>query len=73
MKRKSYSNKRLKIMIFLLLSIIFIRCTSDRTENIVLENGNFRYEMDNTGKNLHFIDKKSGTDYFYSDTVSYCA
>jgi hypothetical protein len=52
---------------------MFISATKERTGNIVLENGNLSYEMDQTGKNLHFIDKKSGKDYLYSDTVSYCA
>ncbi|MDP2336948.1 MAG: hypothetical protein Q8N05_10975, partial [Bacteroidota bacterium] len=73
MKRKRYGHTKLGIMTFLLLSIMFTHCTSDKTENIVLENGNFRYEMDHTGKNLHFIDKESNTDYLYTDTVSYCA
>jgi hypothetical protein len=70
---KRYGHTKLGIMIFLLLSIIFTHCTSAKTENIVLENGNFRYEMDRAGKNLHFIDKESNTDYLYTDTVSYCA
>ncbi len=58
---------------FLFLSIIFISCTLQPTKKIVIENENFRYEVDHTGKNLYFIDKKSGIDYLNDDTVSHCA
>ena len=40
---------------FLFLSIIFISCTLQPTKKIVIENENFRYEVDHTGKNLYFI------------------
>lgn len=58
---------------FLFLSIIFISCTLQPTKKIVIKNENFRYEVDHSGRNLHFIDKKEGIDYLNNDTVSYCA
>ncbi|NCB07091.1 MAG: hypothetical protein EOM73_02885, partial [Bacteroidia bacterium] len=41
--------------------------------SIVLETNYLKYEIAGNGQNLHFIDKTTGTDYLYSDTVSYCA
>jgi hypothetical protein len=62
-----------ELLIILSLSIIVTCCSSTNSPNIVIGNNNFRYEIRKDGKNLHFIDKASGIDYFYSDTVSYCA
>ncbi len=45
-------------------------CTSG---TIVIENAAFRYEMDSSGRNLHFIDKSSNTDYLDTVDVSYCS
>ncbi len=60
-------------IIFLFLSSIVICCTLQRTEEVVFENKSFRYVVDHTGKNLHFIDKNTGNDYLFKDTLSYCA
>ncbi|MBW8325116.1 MAG: hypothetical protein K0M50_10170 [Prolixibacteraceae bacterium] len=40
---------------------------------VIIGNDHFRYEIAKDGKNLHFTDKKTGIDYFYADSVSYCA
>jgi hypothetical protein len=62
-----------RILLFLLACAITVRCTSDKPENVIIENDNFRYEVDNGGKNLCFVDKVTGKDYLFKDTVSYCA
>lgn len=41
--------------------------------SIVLENDYFKYEVSEGGINLHFIDKTTGIDYLYRDSVSHCA
>jgi len=55
------------------LSIACIFCFSVFAENIVIENDHFRYEIGRDGKNRHFIDKATGTDYYDSAVDSYCA
>ena len=57
----------------LLLFLVIIFCTSCTNKGIVLENKFFRYEIDNQGKNLQFIDKSSGTDYLATEKNSICA
>lgn len=56
-----------------MLNILFIICFSAYAKNIIIENDNLRYEIAKYGKNLHFIDKATGIDYVYTDSVSYCA
>src|SRR5450759_3469986 len=73
MKTKNHKNNRIEILISLLISVMLIQCTSDKTENIVIENGSFRYEIGQEGKNLHFTDKATGNDYLDPAAVSYCA
>jgi len=70
---KNYRKKKYNIFIYLLLSIIIGSCSSISKESIVIENGNFKYEIDSDGKNLHFIDKVSGKDYLDSKAGSKCA
>lgn len=41
--------------------------------SVVIGNSHFRYEITRDGKNQHFIGMKTGKDYLYADTVSYCA
>jgi hypothetical protein len=53
-----------------LMLILFSSCSE---KNIVLENNYFRYEIDIQGKNLHFTDKASGTEYLADQKNSYCA
>ena len=58
----------------LLFSVLSIYMLSSCSENhIVLENRFFRYEIDKLGKNLHFTDKTSGTDYLSAEKNSLCA
>jgi hypothetical protein len=71
MKMKRQNIKRVLFIPAYTLLLIIIGCTG--RNNVVIENPNFRYEMDREGKNIHFIDKSSGNDYLFKDTVSYCA
>jgi hypothetical protein len=73
MKRKEHKRGISIIMIFLLGGIMFVSCNHGANKGIVIENSCFRYEIGNDGRNQHFIDKNSDTDYLYADTVSYCA
>ncbi len=73
MKRKIHSKDRLKILTILLLSVIFVPCSFAFAASIIIENDDFKYEIDKDGKNLHFIDKATGIDYYESGTISYCA
>ena len=51
------------IIVLVSLSFVFGNCS---TENIVIENDYFRYEIAGNGKNLHFTDKTTGKDYLDS-------
>ena len=73
MDKTGFNRKRIMLAFSMFLSSIVVCCSFQRTERIVIENENFRYVVDSTGKNLHFIDKKSGIDYLNDDTVSYCS
>jgi hypothetical protein len=73
MKKKSHRRTTFRILFLSLLSIMLIQCESDPAGSIILQNSNFRYEIDKTGKNLHFTDRKSGNDYLSGENVSYCA
>ncbi len=65
--------KKYFLSIILLFHTILLCCSFTLYQNIVIENDNFRYEISANGKNLHFIDKTTGIDYLYTDTVSHCA
>ncbi|HBL74772.1 MAG: hypothetical protein A2W90_15150 [Bacteroidetes bacterium GWF2_42_66] len=52
------------VLLLLLPTLVF---------SVVLENDNLKYEIAKDGRNLHFIDKATGIDYLYTDSVSYCA
>ncbi len=64
-------NKRIGYGVWFVFIILL--WTSPAKAQIILQNSYFSYEISNKGKNLHFRDKISGTDYLYSDTSSYCA
>ena len=55
---------------FLIYTFLLTSCSRN---SIILENRHFRYEIDNTGNNLHFVDKKSGKDYLDQSKKSVCA
>ncbi|MEI6050324.1 MAG: hypothetical protein WCS03_15585 [Bacteroidota bacterium] len=66
----------------LLLGMMFIplahSCSADSVikndkAGIVIGNNNFKYEIEGDGRNLCFMDKATGLDYFYADSVSHCA
>ena len=68
-------NWRLNILnihlLWIVLTISFISCemkSVSKNENgdIVIENKDFKYTISQTGKNLNFIDKATGTDYLDS-------
>jgi hypothetical protein len=52
---------------------LFIFSFTQPRRPITIENDHFRYEIANNGRNLHFTDKTNGTDYLFTDSVSYCA
>lgn len=68
MIKKWFSDVSVSLFCSLLAVVSFISC-----QKIGIENAYFTYEISPKGKNLGFVDKTSGVDYLYSDTVSYCA
>ncbi|MCE5346543.1 MAG: hypothetical protein LLG13_09700 [Bacteroidales bacterium] len=73
MSIKHQFSRDIRILIILLISTIAISCSSCFRNHIIIENKNFKYEIDKDGKNLLFTDKTTGTDYLKTDTLSYCA
>ncbi|MEA4916094.1 carbohydrate binding domain-containing protein [Proteiniphilum sp.] len=57
----------------IIVTIIISTFSSVSCQDILIENNDFQYQISSKGKNIGFIDKTGGTDYLYSDTVSYCA
>lgn len=80
--KKKCVNGRFKIPSILLLGMMFIPFApsfsadgvieNDRA-GVVIGNNDFKYEIAADGRNLHFVDKITDTDYLYSDSVSFCA
>lgn len=60
-------------LIFLFLLVSFCVSSFTRTQAMTLESDGFRYEIGPDGKNLSFIDKKSGRDYLNHAEESFCA
>jgi hypothetical protein len=73
MKLKTLITTGLQIFIIISAIAFLLQCSSNQKGIVILENRNFRYEISKEGKNLSFIDKKSGTDYLRKDSVSWCA
>jgi hypothetical protein len=71
MKTKHLNIKNVTTIFAYIAILISIGCSGKN--NIIIENFNFRYELDGEGQNLHFIDKNTGNDYLFKDTISYCA
>ena len=59
--------------LLLLLFIVSLTGCTSKTKNIVFENKYFKYEIDPSGKNLHFIDKQNKVDCLSEENISYCA
>ena len=47
----------------LFCAVVFIPALSQAEGRVILNNGVFKYEIAQDGKNLHFIDCASGRDY----------
>ncbi len=60
-------------LIIILVILFSAGCHSGSTGDVVIGNRHFSYGISRDGKNLHFTDKSSGTDYLDHDSVSYCA
>ncbi|MFA6946546.1 MAG: hypothetical protein WC220_11660, partial [Pedobacter sp.] len=63
---------------FILVPVLLIlltgqSCSSVSDNNIVFQNSYFSYQIDSRGKNLHFTDKSTGTDYLAAGKTSFCA
>lgn len=61
------------IPLFLFLLLPFQVSAFAQTQAVTLENDGFKYEIGPDGKNLSFIDKKSGKDYCDHAKASFCA
>ncbi len=68
---KVHRSRSLTVSLLLLIKIFLFSSCSD--ESIVLENRYFSYEIDKSGTNLHFTDKRSGVDYLDTERKSICA
>jgi hypothetical protein len=62
-KKGTTREPRLDLIILLILSFGYGNGCTASTQNIVIENDYFRYEIAGCGKNLHFTDKSTGKDY----------
>jgi hypothetical protein len=60
-------------LFFMFLFLPFPMAAFAQTQNVTLENECFRYEIGPDGKNISFIDKKSGKDYCDHTYTSVCA
>ncbi len=73
MKLKPSSFTGLNILIILFGCSLFLKCSTGKKDVVVIENKYFVYEISEDGRNLHFIDKLTGTDYLNNDSVTMCA
>ncbi|MCX6226633.1 MAG: hypothetical protein NTV01_18115, partial [Bacteroidia bacterium] len=73
MKRINQHRNQLNLFIILLSGLLFVRCSSGTKESIVIQNNSFSYEIGRDGRNLHFVDKATGSDYLDQEAVTYCA
>lgn len=56
-----------------LVAFVIVLFSLKSKATVILQNTFFAYEISDDGKNLHFLDKITKTDYLYTDTASYCA
>jgi hypothetical protein len=73
MKRIGNNRKMVNRILFILMNIVFVSCSSVNNKSVFLENNFFRYEISSDGRNMHFIDKTGNRDYLSADSISYCA
>lgn len=64
---------RLTESFLVFISTLLLSCSSGSSPTVSIENKYFKYEIDNQGKNLHFIDKINGIDYLDTNNISSCA
>ncbi|CAL1519375.1 hypothetical protein [Chitinophaga sp. MM2321] len=57
----------------LMICCLLLTAYSAMAANIVISSRNYVYELDHTGRNIHFKDKATGTDYLNRQEISYCA
>ena len=73
MKSKSCFIVKSARFICIIIILLLTSCAGKATKSVIIENANFSYKIGEDGKNLHFIDKNTGTDFLFKDTLSYCA
>jgi hypothetical protein len=56
-----------------LLSLVLLYGCGPGSSVIEIKSAGFIYEIGSEGRNLRFIDRSTGADYLFSDTVSYAA
>lgn len=69
MKKEIERRNRLHLTKILGLLFLLVPLATN-AQNIVLETKTFKYEIAPNGRNLHFIDKKSGNDYYNTSSNS---
>ncbi|MEO9003223.1 MAG: hypothetical protein ABI288_00725 [Ginsengibacter sp.] len=67
--KRSYKNGSFIALLFCALILPGVL----KSANIVLENADITYSINEKGQNVSFTDKKSGINYLRQDTISYCA
>ena len=62
----------IKFCAIFLLTVFAVGTAYGKTSSVVIENDYFRYEIGADGRNLSFIDKVTGIDYFDNEKESHC-
>ena len=70
---KLHSVRAARFLLTISISLIFWQCSRDQKSRIIIENRNFRYEVDKEGKNVCFTDRTAGIDYLRRDSITWCA
>lgn len=71
---KNEISRRKRLFLTKILGLLFFAIPlATHAQNILLETKTFKYEIAPNGRNLHFIDKKSGNDYYSTQSNSLCS
>jgi hypothetical protein len=71
MPMKDRTSRVIQVVLSLILLFLVTSGSSvSSAQNLILETKTFKYEIASDGRNLHFIDKKSGEDYYKSSSNS---
>ena len=73
MNKKNYSGIIINLVFALAAGILSACLSSCSSENSIIENDFFKYEIAGNGKNLHFTDKTTGKDLLDPEAESKCA